>query len=74
VLGLPTPTKAASILETYGRSRSRAAAPTRATRQRFDSYTLEREQARRLPDSPTERNLLATFSDAVEAGDTAAPS
>ncbi len=35
-----------------------------------NSYTLEREQAP-LPDSPTERNLLATFSDAVEAGDTA---
>ncbi|HET7744236.1 MAG TPA: hypothetical protein VFK76_05790, partial [Gaiellaceae bacterium] len=36
----------------------------------LDSYTLEREQAP-LPDSPTERNLLGTFSDAVEAGDTA---
>src|SRR5438093_1170621 len=36
----------------------------------LDSYTVEREQAP-LPDSPTERNLLATFSDAVEAGETA---
>ncbi|MGZ4361805.1 MAG: RNA polymerase subunit sigma-70, partial [Gaiellaceae bacterium] len=36
----------------------------------LDSYTVERQQAP-LPDSPTERNLLATFSDAVEAGDTA---
>src|ERR671936_230377 len=36
----------------------------------LDSYPLEREQAP-LPDSPTERNLLATFSDAAEAGDTA---
>jgi RNA polymerase sigma-70 factor (ECF subfamily) len=66
VLGFPTD-EAASILETTPQSVKAALQRARAT---LDSYTLEREQAP-LPDSPTERNLLATFSDAVEAGDTA---
>jgi RNA polymerase sigma-70 factor (ECF subfamily) len=66
VLGFHTD-EAASILETTPPSVKAALQRARAT---LDSYTLEREQAP-LPDSPTERNLLATFSDAVEAGDTA---
>ena len=66
VLGFPTD-EAASILETTPQSVKAALQRARAT---LDSYTIEREQAP-LPDSPTERNLLATFSDAVEAGDTA---
>ena len=66
VLGFRTD-EAASILETTPQSVKAALQRARAT---LDSYTLEREQAP-LPDSPTERNLLATFSDAVEAGDTA---
>src|ERR671933_2590593 len=66
VLGFHTD-EAASILETTPQSVKAALQRARAT---LDSYTLEREQAQ-LPDSPTERNLLATFSDAVEAGDTA---
>jgi len=66
VLGFHTD-EAASILETTPQSVKAALQRARAT---LDSYTLEREQAP-LPDSPTERNLLATFSDAVEAGDTA---
>ena len=66
VLGFHTD-EAASILETTPQSVKAALQRARAT---LDSYTLEREQAP-LPDSPTERNLLATFSDAVEVGDTA---
>src|SRR4029078_122165 len=66
VLGFHTD-EAASILETTPQSIK--AAPQRA-RAPLDSYTLEREEAP-LPDSPTERSLLATFSDAIEAGDTA---
>jgi len=66
VLGFHTD-EAASILETTPQSVKAALQRGRAT---LDSYTLEREQAP-LPDSPTERNLLAVFSDAVEAGDTA---
>jgi RNA polymerase sigma-70 factor (ECF subfamily) len=66
VLGFHTD-EAASILETTPQSVKAALQRARAT---LDSYTLEREQAP-LPDSPTERNLLATFTDAVEAGDTA---
>jgi RNA polymerase sigma-70 factor (ECF subfamily) len=66
VLGFHTD-EAASILETTSQSVKAALQRGRAT---LDSYTVEREQAP-LPDSPTERNLLAVFSDAVEAGDTA---
>ena len=66
VLGFPTD-EAASILETTRQSVKAALQRARAT---LDSYAVEREQAP-LPDSPTERNLLATFSDAFEAGDTA---
>src|ERR671936_1583890 len=66
VLGFHTG-EAAAILETTAQSVKAALQRARAT---LDSYTLEREQAP-LPDSPTERSLLATFSDAVEAGDTA---
>src|SRR5206468_6381242 len=66
VLGFHTD-EAASILETTPESVKAALQRARST---LDSYTLEREQAP-LPDSPTERNLLATFSDAVAAGDTA---
>jgi RNA polymerase sigma-70 factor (ECF subfamily) len=66
VLGFHTD-EAASILETTPQSVKAALQRARAT---LDSYTLEREQAP-LPDSPTERNLLAVFSDAVETGDTA---
>src|SRR5262249_58027240 len=66
VLGFHTD-EAASILETTPQSVKAALQRARAT---LDSYTLEREHAP-LPDSPTERNLLATFSDAVEVGDTA---
>jgi RNA polymerase sigma-70 factor (TIGR02960 family) len=63
VLGFHTD-EAASILDTTTQSVKAALQRARAT---LDSYTLEREQAP-LPDSPTERSLLATFS---EAGDTA---
>ena len=66
VLGFHTD-EAASILETTPQSVKAALQRARAT---LDSYTVERQQAP-LPDSPTERSLLATFSDAVEAGDTA---
>ena len=66
VLGFHTD-EAASILQTTAQSVKAALQRARAT---LDSYTLEREQAP-LPDSPTERNLLATFTDAFEAGDTA---
>ena len=66
VLGFHTD-EAASILETTPQSVKAALQRGRAT---LDSYAVEREQAP-LPDSPTERNLLASFSDAVEAGDTA---
>ncbi|HKC18495.1 MAG TPA: RNA polymerase subunit sigma-70 [Candidatus Dormibacteraeota bacterium] len=66
VLGFHTD-EAASILETTSQSVKAALQRARAT---VDSFTPEREEAP-LPDSPTERNLLATFSDAVEAGDTA---
>jgi RNA polymerase sigma-70 factor (ECF subfamily) len=65
VLGFQTD-EAASILEATPQSVKAALQRGRAT---LDSYTLEREQAP-LPDSPTERNLLAVFSDAFEAGDT----
>jgi RNA polymerase sigma-70 factor (ECF subfamily) len=66
VLGFHTD-EAASILEATPQSVKAALQRARAT---LDTYTLEHDQAP-LPDSPTERNLLATFSDAVEAGDTA---
>jgi RNA polymerase sigma-70 factor (ECF subfamily) len=66
VLGFRTD-ETASILDTTPQSIKAALQRARAT---LDSYTLEREAAP-LPDSPTERNLLAIFSDAVEAGDTA---
>ena len=66
VLGFHTD-EAASILETTPQSVKAALQRARAT---LDSFTVERQQAP-LPDSPTERNLLATFSDAFEAGDTA---
>jgi len=66
VLGFHTD-EAASILDTTPQSIKAALQRARAT---LDSYTLDREQAP-LPDSPVERSLLATFSDAVEAGDTA---
>src|SRR5947208_8741710 len=66
VLGFHTD-EAASILETTPQSVKAALQRARAT---LDSYTVERQQAP-LPDSPTERSLLATFSDAIEAGDTA---
>ena len=66
VLGFHTD-EAASILETTPKS---VKAALQRARETLNSYTLEREQAP-LPDSPTERNLLATFSDAVEVGDTA---
>jgi RNA polymerase sigma-70 factor (TIGR02960 family) len=66
VLGFHTD-EAASILETTPQSVKAALQRARAT---LDSYTVEREQAP-LPGSPTERNLLASFSDAFEAGDTA---
>ncbi|HEY6960941.1 MAG TPA: sigma factor-like helix-turn-helix DNA-binding protein [Gaiellaceae bacterium] len=65
VLGFHTD-EAASILETTPQSVKAALQRARAT---LDSYTVERQQAP-LPDSPIERNLLATFSDAFEAGDT----
>jgi RNA polymerase sigma-70 factor (TIGR02960 family) len=65
VLGFHTD-EAASILETTPQSVKAALQRARGT---LDSYTLQREQAP-LPDSPTERSLLATFSDAFEAGDT----
>jgi RNA polymerase sigma-70 factor (TIGR02960 family) len=65
VLGFHTD-EAASILETTPQSVKAALQRARAT---LDSYSLEREQAP-LPDSLTERELLATFSDAFEAGDT----
>jgi RNA polymerase sigma-70 factor (ECF subfamily) len=66
VLGFHTD-EAASILETTPQSVKAALQRARAT---LDSYTVERRQAP-LPDSPTERNLLASFSNAFEAGDTA---
>ena len=66
VLGFHTD-EAASILETTPQSVKAALQRARAT---LDSYTLVREQAP-LPHSPTERSLLAVFSDAVEDGDTA---
>jgi RNA polymerase sigma-70 factor (ECF subfamily) len=66
VLGFHTD-EAASILETTPQSVKAGLQRARAT---LDSYTPEREQAP-LPDSPSERNLLAAFSDAIEAGDTA---
>jgi RNA polymerase sigma-70 factor (ECF subfamily) len=66
VLGFHTD-EAASILETTPQSVKAALQRARVT---LDSYAVEREQAP-LPDSPAERSLLATFSDAVEAGDTA---
>jgi RNA polymerase sigma-70 factor (ECF subfamily) len=65
VLGFHTD-EAASILETTPQSVKSALQRARAT---LDSYTVEREQAP-LPDSPTERNLLAAFGDALEAGNT----
>jgi RNA polymerase sigma-70 factor (ECF subfamily) len=66
VLGFHTD-EAASILETTPQSVKAALQRARAT---LDTYTLEREEAP-LPDSRTERNLLASFSNAIEAGDTA---
>jgi len=65
VLGFHTD-EAASILDTTPQSIKAALQRARTT---LDSYTLDREQAP-LPDSPIERHLLATFTDAVEAGDT----
>jgi RNA polymerase sigma-70 factor (ECF subfamily) len=66
VLGFHTD-EAASILDTTPQSVKAALQRARAT---LDAYTVERQQAP-LPDSPIERSLLAAFSDAVEAGDTA---
>jgi len=66
VLGFRTD-EAASILETTSQSVKAGLQRARAT---LDSYSLERERAP-LPDSPTERRLLTTFTDAFEAGDTA---
>ena len=66
VLGFHTD-EAASILEATPQSVKAALQRARAT---LDTYTVAREQAP-LPDSPTERTLLATFTDAVESGDTA---
>ena len=66
VLGFHTD-EAASILETTPQSVKAALQRARAT---LDSYTAQRELSP-LPESPSERNLLATFSDAFEAGDTA---
>ncbi|HEV2592213.1 MAG TPA: RNA polymerase subunit sigma-70 [Gaiellaceae bacterium] len=66
VLGFHTD-EAASILETTPQSVKAALQRARAT---LDSYTVERERAP-LPDSAAERSLVAAFSDAVEAGDTA---
>jgi RNA polymerase sigma-70 factor (ECF subfamily) len=66
VLGFHTD-EASSILDTTPQSVKAALQRARAT---LDSYTVERERAP-LPDSPTERNLLSSFSDAVEVGDTA---
>jgi RNA polymerase sigma-70 factor (ECF subfamily) len=65
VLGFHTD-ESASILETTPQSVKAALQRARAT---LDSKTPEREHAP-LPDSPAERTLLATFSDAFEAGDT----
>ena len=65
VLGFHTD-EAASILETTPQSVKAALQRARTT---LDSYTIEREQAP-LPDSRTERDILATFSDAFESGDT----
>lgn len=66
VLGFRTE-EAATILETTPQSVKAALQRARTT---LDSYDLEREQAP-LPDSPVERDVLARFSDAFEAGDTA---
>jgi RNA polymerase sigma-70 factor (TIGR02960 family) len=66
VLGFHTD-EAAAILETTPQSVKAGLQRARAT---LDSYSLEREQAP-VPDSPAERSLLATFTDAFEAGDTA---
>lgn len=66
VLGFQTD-EAASILDTTPQSIKAALQRARET---LDSFALDREQAP-LPDSPIERSLLATFSDAFEAGDTA---
>jgi RNA polymerase sigma-70 factor (TIGR02960 family) len=65
VLGFRTD-EAASILETTPQSVKAGLQRARST---LDSYTHEREQAP-LPESPAERSLLASFSDAFEAGDT----
>src|SRR5437868_4489749 len=65
VLGFHTD-EAASILETTPQSVKAALQRGRAT---LDSYAIDREQAP-LPDSPAERDVLAAFSDAFEAGDT----
>jgi RNA polymerase sigma-70 factor (ECF subfamily) len=65
VLGFHTD-EAASILETTPQSVKAGLQRARAT---LDSYAVERENAP-LPESPAERDLLATFSDAIEAGDT----
>ncbi len=65
VLGFHTD-ESAAILDTTPQSVKAALQRARAT---LDSYTVGRERAP-LPDSPTERDLLASFSDAFEAGDT----
>jgi RNA polymerase sigma-70 factor (TIGR02960 family) len=66
VLGFHTD-ETASILDTTQQAVKAALQRARAT---LDSYTVEREHAP-LPNSPAERHLLARFSEAVEAGDTA---
>ncbi len=66
VLGFHTD-EAASILETTPQSVKAALQRARAT---LETFALERDHAP-LPESPAERHLVASFSDAVEAGDTA---
>jgi RNA polymerase sigma-70 factor (ECF subfamily) len=66
VLGFATE-EVAAILEVTPQSVKGALARARAT---VEQRVPERERAP-LPDSPAERELVALFSDAVEAGDTA---
>ena len=66
VLGFRTE-EVAAMLEVTPQSVKGALARARAT---LEQRVPERERAP-LPDSPAERELVALFSDAVEAGDTA---